>query len=584
MDEKRHVLENSQAQMSGSMPSSEAPELEQRVEVLVFLRAVNLASGVAALDQYVNELGPTKPHARRYPSNEELARLYGATNEDLKLIEAFAKAHGLELVQPVHLASRTVTLSGNLGQFAEAFGVSPVQRLDQSGVPYLSYEGKLSVPAELADVVEWVAGLDQQPRLHPHYQRATRGRSMRGVGKETLLLATQVAEAYAFPPAHTGEGQCLGILEIEGGYQPADLDAYFKNVVQIEPPPSSPKDVPANGNVVDSCLIANYEVTQDISIASAMAPGAQIVVYFATMSSDILKMWFDLFKLAIFDEVNEPSVLSISWELPETLFSGQHRKWVDKFNHLFMIAAAKGITICTISGDSGALAFAAPPASSASACGAPPAVNFPSSCPFVLACGGTALQLDDGSIVDEQVWNEYSTFLVISEAGGGKDGATLTFPTNGGASTGGVSALYDLPGYQEQADMPQLLMAKWDISSGPQSTHKSGRGVPDVSSNASFNTGYAMVFDGIPGVASGTSVAGPAWAALTVRLNQALGHRIGFYTPLLYQLQLGEGADVVRTITRGNNGGYEASPERRWNGCTGLGSPNGMALLNALKN
>ena len=42
--------------------------------------------------------------------------------------------------------------------------------------------------------------------------------------------------------------------------------------------------------------------------------------------------------------------------------------------------------------------------------------------------------------------------------------------------------------------------------------------------------------------------------------------------------QLSEAA--FRDITQGNNGTYQAGPG--WDACTGLGSPNGQALLSAL--
>ena len=47
--------------------------------------------------------------------------------------------------------------------------------------------------------------------------------------------------------------------------------------------------------------------------------------------------------------------------------------------------------------------------------------------------------------------------------------------------------------------------------------------------------------------------------------------------PALYRI----GSSAFRDIVTGNNGGYQASP--KWDACTGLGSPNGAALLTALE-
>ena len=73
------------------------------------------------------------------------------------------------------------------------------------------------------------------------------------------------------------------------------------------------------------------------------------------------------------------------------------------------------------------------------------------------------------------------------------------------------------------------------------------------------------------------------WAGLTALLNQALGKPVGFFNPLLYQVG-SKGA--LHDITSGDNdltnaGGYPAGPG--WDACTGLGSPDGTKLLQALK-
>ena len=70
----------------------------------------------------------------------------------------------------------------------------------------------------------------------------------------------------------------------------------------------------------------------------------------------------------------------------------------------------------------------------------------------------------------------------------------------------------------------------------------------------------------------------PLWAGLIVLLNQKLNRRLGFANPLLYNIDQSRG---FRDITMGNNGAYTAGPG--WDPCTGLGSPDGSALLSALE-
>jgi kumamolisin len=83
-------------------------------------------------------------------------------------------------------------------------------------------------------------------------------------------------------------------------------------------------------------------------------------------------------------------------------------------------------------------------------------------------------------------------------------------------------------------------------------------------------------------VIGGTSAVAPLWAALTARLVQSLGKPLGLLQPALYA---GVAAGVVqpgfRDIINGNNGQFQAGPG--WDACTGLGVPDGDALLSALR-
>lgn len=196
-----------------------------------------------------------------------------------------------------------------------------------------------------------------------------------------------------------------------------------------------------------------------------------------------------------------------------------------------------GVTILAAAGDDGA--------SDGSTNGAP-TVDFPAASPYVLACGGTKLTLSGAAIGSETVWNDLSA--------------------NEGATGGGVSQVFALPSYQQSAKVPKA----------PNGFV--GRGVPDVAGDADPVTGYSLFVDGRQAVIGGTSAVAPLWAALLARINQALGGNVGFVNPLLYAAKV---EPSFRDITSGNNGDYSAGPG--WDACTGLGSPNGAALLTALR-
>ena len=56
----------------------------------------------------------------------------------------------------------------------------------------------------------------------------------------------------------------------------------------------------------------------------------------------------------------------------------------------------------------------------------------------------------------------------------------------------------------------------------------------------------------------------------------------GLINPTLYTLAASSSyGTAFHDITQGNNGSYKAA--KGWDACTGLGSPNGQALLSALQ-
>ena len=165
--------------------------------------------------------------------------------------------------------------------------------------------------------------------------------------------------------------------------------------------------------------------------------------------------------------------------------------------------------------------------------------DFPASSSHVTACGGTQIKTSGSAITSETAWSD----------GGG-----------------GISDVFNLPSWQANAQVPP------SVNSGG----RIGRGIPDVCGNASPNSGYQILADGQQAVVGGTSAVAPLWAALTARLNQKLGKKVGFLNPTLYGLQ----PDPLVDITQGSNGSYDACPG--WDACTGLGRPDGTKLLNAL--
>jgi kumamolisin len=470
----------------------------------------------------------------RQLSRNEYAASYGASQKDFDAVRAFAESHGLTVdATKSSLVRRRVELRGPVSAFNQAFGVElndyEPRAKTQKGARFHAIVGSVTVPEELVGSVEAVLGLDNRPIATPKFRR--RKVSPAATPEAGTFIPPQVAQVYNFPTASggaaAGAGQTIGIIELGGGYNPADITNYFSQTIGISAPSVTDVILDGGSNDPTNANSADAEVLLDIEVAGSVAPGAAIVVYFTTNTDQGFQ---DAISTAIHDTTNNPSVISISWGGPESSWS---QTAINSMDTTCQSAAALGITITVASGDSG---------SSDGATGNN--VDFPASSPHVLGCGGTALTASNGVRQSEVVWNDQAS--------------------GGGASGGGVSAVFPLPSWQANAGVP--------ASSGT-----GGRGVPDVAGDASPDTGYQILVDGEQEVVGGTSAVAPLWAGLIAVLNQQLGTNVGFLNSKLYTL----GQAPFFDITGGSNGSFSAGTG--WDPCTGLGSPNGASLLTALR-
>jgi kumamolisin len=459
-------------------------------------------------------------------TREQFAAEHGASTGTIDKVKQFAADNGLT-VSDVSAVRRTVKLQGTAADMTRTFGIK-LDRYQHQGQTYRACIGPIKLPADLVDSVEAVLGLDTRPQAKAHFRVASpQPGGIRANASAVSYSPRQVAQLYQFPLDVDGTGQTVGILELGGGYKPADLKTYFASLGLKEPDVISvlidkATNSPTNSNSADG------EVLLDIEVVGAIAPGAKIVVYFAPNTSQGFQ---DALTTAIHDTTHKPSVISISWGGAESTWSAAA---MTAFDSAAQDAAALGVTVCAASGDDG---------SSDGVTDGGNHVDFPSSSPNILACGGTSLQSANGAVTSETVWN---------------DG------TQGGAGGGGFSVQFPLPPWQ--------AAAKITPPSG------GGRGVPDVSGDADPQTGYNVLVDGQSLVIGGTSAVAPLWSGLIALLNEKLGRPVGFLQPALYALS--KKADAFHDITSGSNGSFSAGPG--WDAASGLGSPLGENLLQAL--
>ena len=482
-------------------------------------------------------------------SASELGERYGADPADAQLVSEVLGSYGLTVTE-YHLASRRLKVSGTIAAMEAAFGTTLTEvtspHPDGSGSVRHRYRtGGLSVPAQLSGIITAVVGLDDRPQARAQFRRAPGagsrasaepddGPSAPAAAKGSPLTAPQVASFYQFPAGTDGTGQAVAIIELGGGYTASDLSTYFSGLGLSVP---SVTAVGVDGGSNSPGQEADGEVELDIEVVGGVAPGAVQYVYFAANTD---QGFIDAISQAV-HATPTPIAVSISWGQSEDQWSAQSRTAMDD---AFSDAAALGVTVTVAAGDNGSSDD--PSETTQVHC------DFPASSPHALACGGTKLIGNTSSfaITSEVVWNETAS--------------------NEGAGGGGVSDVFPLPSWQANAGVP--------TSAGGGGT---GRGVPDVAGNADPVTGYQVVVDGQQEPIGGTSAVAPLWAGLIARLAQATGKRFGLLQPMLYAgVAPGVAQPGFNDIVKGDNGAYKAGPG--WDACTGLGSPNGAALLNIL--
>ncbi|MCW3477487.1 S53 family peptidase [Limobrevibacterium gyesilva] len=442
--------------------------------------------------------------------------------DDIRLLSEFAAENGLT-VTAVEPGRRLVKLTGSASKMQTAFGTN-LAVYDDGKQQFRGRSGALRLPQDVESVVEAVLGLDTRQAAEPHFV-------VGGAILPEVIIGHRpntVGIAYGFPTGLTGSGQCIGIIELGGGYLAADTAAAF---AAMGLPAPTVVSVSVDGGQNAPGSPDDGEVALDIQVAGGVAPGARIAVYFAP---NTFQGFVDAVSAAANDAVNKAHIISISWGAAELHWTQQ--AW-QAMNNALQDAATLGISVFAASGDHlGTDGVANGKAN----------VDYPASSPWAIGCGGTTIDTTGNTINSEVVWNK---------------GAS------GWGTGGGISDLFAVPAFQQGVNLPA------SVNDGQ---HR--RGVPDVAADADRDSGYLIVLNGQTLPIGGTSGVAPLWAGLTALINQAAPAPVGFFLPKLYQ-----NPQALRNITQGNNRpvnsnlGYTAGAG--WDACTGLGVPIGGALL-----
>ncbi len=477
---------------------------------------------------------PTSPNYHHYLTAAQFAERFGPTPADYQVLRAFATSHNLA-VTGTHPNRTLLDVEGSVADIEKALNIT------MQVYPHPTEQREFYAPAAEPSIdlnlpVLHISGLDNfllpRPMIHKmssltHPAGTT---PAGGSGPGGNYLGYDFRSAYVPGVTLTGTGQTVGLLEFDSGYYQSDITAY-EGLAGLP-------NVPITAVLLDGYDggpgIGNDEVSLDIEMAIAMAPGLTgVIVYEGDVTDDILN------RMATDDLAKQ---LSASWTYGIDANSEQ----------IFQQYGAQGQSFFNASGDSDAYVGVVP---------------TPADDPYITVVGGTTLSTSGpgGVWTGEQVWN----------AGYQPPGKIPGDQYIG--SSGGISTVYPIPIWQLGINM---------VTNGGSTTM---RNLPDVALTA--DSIWITFGDGFAGGVGGTSAATPLWAGFCALVNQqgvANGDSYqGFINPAVYAIGKGSSyTSCFHDIVIGNNT-WTNSPTNfyavpGYDLCTGWGTPNGSNLINAL--
>ena len=494
---------------------------------------------------------PSSTNYHHYLSPEQFTAQFGPTEADYQAVIDFAQAKGLS-VTATHPNRMLLDVSGKASKVEKAFRVTlHTYAHANEHRDFYAPDTEPSVPSGLS--IQDISGLDSYRRPYPKLKfkpasqpsAATSSAAPAvtphaGSGPGGNYIGNDFRTAYVPGTPLNGSGQTIGLVQFDG-YLASDITAYEALAGRTNIPL---QNVLLDGfSGVPTGNGGEVEVSLDIEMVISMAPAlAKVVVYegnpFNFHPNNVLN------RIATDNSARQISC-SWGWTGGPTLTTDQ----------IFQQMAAQGQTFFTASGDGDAY-----PAGTVDS---PFGFGTPSDSAFLTSVGGTTLTMSGAGVAyaSETVWNW-----------------GIRFGSDGIGSSGAISTYYAIPTWQTnsinatnqgsatQRNMPDVAMTADDVFV--------------IADGGTFYTGVG-----------GTSVAAPLWAGFTALVNQQATNNnhapVGFINPAIYTISKGANyAACFHDITTGNNK-WSGSPNLfnavpGYDLCTGLGTPTGTNLINAL--
>ena len=212
-------------------------------------------------------------NVRQYFTRDQLTQQFGAVAADFDAIERHAQKHRL-VVSRRNSALRTIVLTGRLCDLLNAFKAN-VHVFHHAVGTYRGRQGEIYIPRELDGIITAILGFDTRPK-HKAPRRSRFG-TAEGPGGDNGVAATDYAKRYNFPTSQggvalDGTGQCIGIIELGGGFNNSDLQIFFQEV-GVPLPTVVAVSVDNTNNDPTLTGADDGEVMLDIEVAGDVAPG-----------------------------------------------------------------------------------------------------------------------------------------------------------------------------------------------------------------------------------------------------------------------------------------------------------------------
>lgn len=548
-----------------------------KMTVSFILKAQNLGALEAKVQAGWN--GP-------YLTTAQFAQQYGQTPQVVSDLQTYLA--GYKITSTADADNLDVTARGTAAQFEKALSVLednytiPAQGRSGAQKVYASASNP-QVPSGIASHILSILGLTNYAPFDSQAIAAKRSAGNKPSGLHHIPLGERTPQDFESEyglsglesSGSTGQGQTLGIVTL-ASLNPNVAEKFWGAMgVNDSPSRLTLTNIDGGAGPVELKL-GSDETTLDVEQSGTIAPNANVDVYQAPNTD---YGFVDAFFAAASD--NTAGSVSASWGESETYAAAAiaagttSPTYTETFDEAFLEMAAQGQSSFTATGDYGAYQDTADNLTTALA------IDSPADSPYTTATGGTTnagtqtypvtntagdVTAEDHVNIPEQITWGWAYLLPLYRAFGyPSEKAAATDPNFSfiGGSNGGYSTVEPRPSYQNGMSGvdsfndyqyftpidPTTVNGITEptafsftpvppLSSG---TAPGGRVIPDLSFDGDPQTGYALYdpqFKALYGASvveyGGVSFVAPQLDAVSAVFASALGHRVGFWNPVIY--------------------------------------------------